>query len=187
MRLFTAIDISAEVREHLRMFVGRLKPLARFSWSPAENLHITTKFIGEWEQSRLDEIKAVLTTVPPTGPIDISIRGIGWFPTAQRPRVFWAGVEASESLRTLAANTEAATGRAGVPLEDRTYSPHLTLARIREPLPLDAIRKELEAKPKASGAAPAEKFDFGTFRATGFHLYLSAAGRYTRLAEFSLI
>ncbi|MEQ1885130.1 MAG: RNA 2',3'-cyclic phosphodiesterase [Bryobacteraceae bacterium] len=187
MRLFTAIDVSAEVRENLRVFVSRLKPLARLNWSPTDNLHITTKFIGEWQESRIGEMMAVLASVPPTGAIDISIRGIGWFPNVSHPRVLWAGVEAPESLCVLAANTQAATERAGVPREDREYSPHLTLARIREPQPFDALRKALEVTPRASSAVVARKFDFGTFRAASFNLYLSAAGRYTRLAEFSLI
>ena len=75
----------------------------------------------------------------------------------------------------------------GVPREDRKFSPHLTLARIREPIPLNALRDALQVKPKASGAIAKDAFDFGTFRAEAFFLYLSASGRYTKLAEFSLV
>jgi len=180
MRLFTAIDISAEVRENLRAFVARLKPLAKLSWSPVENLHITTKFIGEWPEQRLDEMKRALTIVPAPGEIDVSIQAIGWFPDEHRPRVLWAGVEAGETLSALAAATDNATGRLGVAREARPYSPHLTLARIREPLSLNALRRELTAGAERSG------FHFGSFRATAFFLYLSVGGRYTKLAEFPL-
>jgi 2'-5' RNA ligase len=187
MRLFAAIDISSEVRANLRAFVARLKPFARLSWSPVENLHITTKFIGEWPESRLDEMKQALANVPKPGAIDITIRGIGRFPNERRPRVFWAGVEAPDALRNLAADTEAATEALGVPREERDFSPHLTLARIREPIPLEPLRKALESQPTPSGASHERRFDFGTFRATAFSLYLSAAGRYTKLADFPLI
>ena len=60
MRLFTAIDISVEVREELRRLLNRLRPLAKLNWSPVENMHITTKFIGEWPEqtARRNEARA---------------------------------------------------------------------------------------------------------------------------------
>lgn len=183
MRLFTAIDISEEVRVHLRALLGRWKPLARINWSPVDNLHLTTKFIGEWPEERLDKIKHALAAVPRAGAFDVAVRGLGWFPPARaessivrRPRVLWAGIEAGEALLTLARATEQAVATLGVPVEERPYSPHLTLARIREAVPLDALRSAV-----AHDAA-----DFGTFRATEFFLYLSAGGKYTRLATFPL-
>ena len=50
MRLFTAIDIPADLTEALRSFVNRLRPTAKIGWSPVENLHVTTKFIGDWPE-----------------------------------------------------------------------------------------------------------------------------------------
>ena len=64
MRLFTAIDIPTDLTEALRSFVSRLRPTAKISWSPLENLHITTKFIGEWPEPRLDEMKRALASCP---------------------------------------------------------------------------------------------------------------------------
>ena len=57
MRLFTAIDIPEDLKGALRAFVSRLRPTAKIGWSPLENLHITTKFIGDWPDQRLDEMK----------------------------------------------------------------------------------------------------------------------------------
>jgi RNA 2',3'-cyclic 3'-phosphodiesterase len=185
MRLFTAIDISDEVRANLRAFIARLKPLAKLSWSPVENLHVTTKFIGDWPEKRLDELKSALEGVPRAGPIEVSIREIGWFPDARRPRVFWAGVEAAEPLRELAGATESATAALGVPKEDRAYSPHLTLARIRTPVRLEALHNAL-SKSASRDAPDSNGFEFGSFRATAFFLYLSLGGRYTKLAAFPL-
>jgi 2'-5' RNA ligase len=177
MRLFAAIDIADGVRENLRALIDRLRPSATVNWSRVDNLHITTKFIGEWPEARLDEMKLALAAVKPTGSIDVAIRGIGWFPNAQQPRVLWAGVQADEKLAQLARATEGAVEAIGVDKEDRTYSPHLTLARIRERVPMETLRGAIEALPST---------DFGLFRANVFHLYQSAGGRYTRLAEFSL-
>lgn len=180
MRLFTAIDIPEDVMEALRSLLQRLKPLAKLSWSRVENLHITTKFIGEWPEERLDEMKRALSAAPAPGPIEIAVRGLGWFPNERRPRVFWAGIDGGEPLRSLAQATEQAVAQLGVPVEERPYSPHLTLGRIREAVPLDALRKALQALPSECG------FDFGSLRASSFFLYLSANGRYTQLARFPI-
>jgi 2'-5' RNA ligase len=190
MRLFTAIDIPEEVREHLRAVLACWKPLARINWTPVDNLHITTKFIGEWTETRLAEIKQALHALAPGGTFEVTVRGLGWFPLAQansplaqansqyvrRPRVLWAGVDGGAALLTLARAIEQAVAALGVPVEERSYFPHLTLARIREALPLDALQSAV-----AHVAA-----DFGTFRAKEFFLYLSAGGKYTRLATFPL-
>jgi RNA 2',3'-cyclic 3'-phosphodiesterase len=180
MRLFTAIDIPIDLTEALRSFVSRLRPAAKISWSPVENLHVTTKFIGEWPEQRLDEMKRALASVPVTGPLEITVKGLGWFPKASRPRVFWAGVDGGEALRTLARATDGAVAELGVPGEKRAYSPHLTLARIRETVALDRLHQALQSFPAGCG------FDFGSFQATQFFLYLSASGRYTQLAGFPL-
>ena len=83
-------------------------------------------------------------------------------------------------LEALAAETDRATAALGIPSEKRAYSPHLTLARIREALPLAALYEKLQT---LSGGG---EFDFGAFRATEFFLYLSRGGKYTRLAAFPL-
>jgi len=177
MRLFAAIDIPDGVKDKLRALIDRLRPLAAIHWSPVDNLHLTTKFIGEWPEARLNQLKTALSTVPSPGAVDIAVRGLGWFPNARNPRVFWAGVSAGESLASLARSTQDAVAKIGVPVEDREYSPHFTLARIRDRAPLDALRK-------AVGSLDAE--NFGSFRASAFYLYLSAGGKYTKLAEYPL-
>jgi 2'-5' RNA ligase len=181
MRLFVAIEIPVDLKEALRSFVGRLRPTAKISWSPVDNLHITTKFIGEWPEPRLDEVKRTLASLPVHGAIDIKIKGLGWFPNPRHPRVFWAGVEGGEPLHSLARATEKAFAPLGVPIEERDYSPHLTLARVREAIALDALHQTLASFPAGCG------FDFGSFSATQFFLYLSAGGKYTQLAGFPLV
>jgi len=173
MRLFTAIDLPGEMLEKIGEFLARLRPLAKLRWTPVENLHITTKFIGEWPEGRIGEMIAALGRVanPPQAASlpHIAIRGVGWF-----PRVFWAGVEGGEALAALARSTEQAVATLGVPVETRVYSPHLTLGRVKDKVRIEDV------------VAAAGNPDFGAFQATSFFLYLSANGKYSKLAEFPL-
>src|SRR5690349_17994549 len=104
MRLFTGLDLPAEVAGNLEQLIQRLKPAARIHWSPPANLHITTKFIGEWPEERLDELNAALSALEPRAPIVVHVRRVGFFPNPHAPRVFWCGIEAA-GLDELAAAT----------------------------------------------------------------------------------
>jgi len=178
LRLFTAIDIPDDVKAALATLLDRLRPLAKLHWIPVEKLHITTKFIGEWPdkpEARLDELKRALAAI--TCPIvDVAIRRMGWLPNPRSARVLYAGVESSETLTALARVTEQAAESVGVPVEDRIYCPHVTLARTRKKVPLSALKHAL---------TEIELSTIGSFRASSFALYLSAAGKYTKLQEFT--
>lgn len=177
MRLFTAIDIPPHVQAALATFLDRLRPLAKLHWIPIEKLHITTKFIGEWPEERLDELNRALAAVRGSAPVEITIRRIGWLPNPRSARILYAGVETSDGLNALAAASERAAESVGVPVEDRIYRPHVTLARTRQRIPLDALKQAL---------AEIELSAIGAYRASSFALYLSAAGKYTKLQEFPL-
>ncbi len=180
MRLFTGISIPDNVIGSLERLQAKLKPTARINWSPPENFHITTKFIGQWPETRLEELKEALSYVPTPGlPLTIRISGLGWFPNPHSPRVFFAAIHAPAQLEQLAADTDAATTGLGIEKEARKFSPHLTLARIKEPDPLVEMKRTVAALPSV---------DFGEFTADRFYLYLSetspAGSVYTQLAEF---
>jgi 2'-5' RNA ligase len=181
MRLFAGLDLPYEMRRNLELLLHLLKPKARIRWSPVSNLHLTTKFIGEFPEERLEELKAALAAVPPPGVLRIAIRGLSWFPDADRPRVLVAGIEAPVSLTALARDTDAACSRLGIELDNKDYRPHLTLARIRAGEPLFELKKAILELPSV---------DFGAFSADKFHLYqsqLSPGGSiYTKLATFPL-
>ena len=180
MRLFIGLDLPSDVVRNLENLLERLRPQARIQWSPPANLHITTKFIGELPENRLDELKAALSLLPPRPPIQVHIRRVGFYPNPHSPRIFWCGVEAP-GLPELAADTDRATASLGIECEKREYSPHLTLARIKEKLNLQPLREAIVALPS---------LDFGGFPAASFYLYQSklrpTGSIYTKLAEFPL-
>jgi 2'-5' RNA ligase len=180
MRLFTGLDLPPGVVARLEDLLNHLRPAARIHWSPPANLHITTKFIGEWPEERLDELTGALAGVPVHGPVPVHIRNVGFFPNPHSPRVFWCGIDAP-ALPGLAAGTDRACAALGIEAETRAFSPHLTLARIKERLDLQPLRETIAALPS---------LDFGEFEARSFFLYRSqmrAGGSvYTKLAEFAL-
>jgi 2'-5' RNA ligase len=180
MRLFTGLELPAEVVRSLEQLVARLRPTARIQWSRPENLHITTKFIGEWPEERLGELRGALAALESRPPVGVHIRQVGFFPNPHAPRVFWCGIEAP-GLEALAADTDHATAALGIARETRAWRPHLTLARIKERVNLQPLREAVVGLPS---------LDFGQFEARSFFLYQSqlrpAGSVYTKLAEFPL-
>ncbi len=180
MRLFTGLDLPGDLVANLEELLRRLKPAARINWSPPANLHVTTKFIGQWPEDRLGELKAALAGLPGRDAVPVRIRRVGFFPNPHSPRIFWCGIEAP-GLPELAADTDSATAALGIPRENRPFSPHLTLARIKERVELQPLREAI--------AALASQ-EFGSFQAASFNLYQStlrpSGSVYTKLAEFPL-
>jgi 2'-5' RNA ligase len=191
MRLFVAIDITEEIRQYIAAYISGLQrefPSLAAKWVRPGSLHVTLKFIGE--NSQPEQIKKVLSDIH-TEPFEISVRSVGFF-TPRSPRVFWAGVEAPESLRVLANTIDSALAIIGIPREQHEFTPHLTLARIGSGKPqgdrrdhnkgnMITLRARVESLPQP---------DFGTMIAKEFYLYqsetLPSGPRYTKLAQFHL-
>lgn len=188
MRLFTGLAVPANVENELDRAVRPWREVApALQWSPLANLHITTKFIGEWPDGRLDELKAALARIAAVGvggPLRISVRGVDWFPEPERPRSLFAVVDTPpQGLLDLAAQTQDALAALGIPLEQRKYTPHVTLARLNRPpsTQLQALRAAI---------ADSSALEFGTIEAKSFFLYLSQpesrGSIYRKLAEFPI-
>ncbi|HEX8924959.1 MAG TPA: RNA 2',3'-cyclic phosphodiesterase, partial [Terriglobales bacterium] len=153
-----------------------------------ETYHITLKFLGE--TNKLDAIRDALRTVQ-SPRFDVSFRDTGFFPSAQRPRVFWAGIEAGAELAALAGKIDIALAPLGFEREKGPYRPHLTLSRKGTGNPRDKrapadSRFQRVQQVLSSTSQP----DFGTMTAREFFLYesrLSPAGAsYTKLERFAL-
>jgi RNA 2',3'-cyclic 3'-phosphodiesterase len=180
LRLFTGIGLSREVVDNLEEMLRALRPLANLNWTPPENLHITLKFIGAWPEGRVGELTAALRGVDAPTAFDIEIRGAALFPNPRRARFIFAGAHSGPELRELHRRIEAALAPLGCEPEDRAFTPHLTLGRIRNEN-IGELKKRIQ---------PRSDIRFGTFRAAEFHLFRSVTSPrgslYSRLASFPL-
>jgi RNA 2',3'-cyclic 3'-phosphodiesterase len=183
MRLFVALDLPDPVREAIRGLIAQLKPESLSArWVRPEGMHITLKFLGETDPSKLDSIRSALSAVHSPQPVEMRFGGLGFFPSERRPRVIWIGVEASPNLAKLAADVEHALHPLGFAPESRAFVPHLTLARFESP-------KGVESLVRRAGELGASHF--GSASETQFHLFQSilrpSGAEYRRLETFAFV
>ncbi|MDY0390493.1 MAG: RNA 2',3'-cyclic phosphodiesterase [Desulfobulbus oligotrophicus] len=130
-RLFVGIDLPEEICDQLKPLCCGL-PGAR--WVPLEQLHLTLCFIGETDGSTFLDIKEALSEIV-AAPFSLQLRGVGAFPPRGQPRIVWVGVEKCEPLMVLQRKITTRLFQLGLSLENRKYSPHLTLARLHQTPP----------------------------------------------------
>lgn len=102
-------------------------------WVSPEKIHLTLKFFGSIEESRIDSIfKSIDEPIRSTLPFSLKVRGVGAFPQLKNPRVVWMGlVEEREALTSLQKQIETQLEKIGFQPEDRPFHPHLTLGRMK--------------------------------------------------------
>jgi 2'-5' RNA ligase len=129
------VEIDAPVRDtvvgvidHLRAAAGNVK------WVDRQNLHLTLQFLGQVPANQIPDICDALSSVASgCSPFELEIRGLGAFPNARRPRTVWLGVtDGHDALVALQKQLQRALKRLGFRPEDRPFSPHLTIGRVRE-------------------------------------------------------
>lgn len=152
-RLFTALEIPRDAALSLSLLRGGL-PGAR--WIDVENYHLTLRFIGDIEGHLADEIAGALDRVQRPA-FQLQLSGVGAF-GSKKPHAVWAGVSPSPDLLALQAEIERICQRLGVPADPRKFSPHVTLARLRNPSAHD-VAKYLSAH----GSFSAVPFKVGRF------------------------
>jgi RNA 2',3'-cyclic 3'-phosphodiesterase len=131
-RLFTALEVPADIGAQLAFLRGGL-PGAR--WIEAENYHVTLRFIGDVDDRTANEAAQFLDGIS-RDPVHVSIGELDAF-GGDRPRSIIAKVKPSAELLDLQAEHERNIRRAGLPPESRKYTPHVTLARLRDVKPRD--------------------------------------------------
>lgn len=183
MRLFVALDVPEETRAALDPLVGHFKKICRGArWVRLEGVHVTLKFLGEVDDSKVPEIQNALSTIHHNKPVPIAFRHFGFFPNDHHPRVFWTGIESGPELADLATKVAAALKPVGFPREKREFAPHLTLARFKTAEGLAKLKEAIASLPSQ---------DFGETSATQFHLYqsmLKSSGAvYTKLESYSFV
>jgi 2'-5' RNA ligase len=111
-----------------------------------EKIHLTLKFFGNVEESRIDSIsKSIEEPIRNTLPFSLKVRGIGVFPNLRNPRVIWMGLlDARDVLTSLQKQIEAQLERIGFQPEDRPFQPHLTLGRMKSSRGREELVRQME-------------------------------------------
>lgn len=151
LRLFTAVRVPREQLEWLDRAVTPLKTLAGARWTNVEDQHVTLNFLG-WTAAPLlpEVVEAVEAAAGAHGPAEMRLDGLGAFPRERRARVLWAGVaDPAGLLPRLAADLGERLRAVGYEPEDRAYTAHLTLARLKTPRSLEGALPELSSPPGA--------------------------------------
>jgi RNA 2',3'-cyclic 3'-phosphodiesterase len=132
-RLFTGIEIPADIGLQLSAYRGGL-PGAR--WIDPENYHITLRFIGDIDERTAGEIFSILGDGRRRDPIAVTIDGLDTF-GGGRPRAVFARAASTSEINDLQSEQERLVRRIGLPPERRRFTPHVTLARLRDASPID--------------------------------------------------
>ncbi|HEX7980401.1 MAG TPA: RNA 2',3'-cyclic phosphodiesterase [Gemmatimonadaceae bacterium] len=142
MRLFFAIELPDDVQERLDEATTSLRAEApELAWIDREKRHLTLKFLGDVADDALPRLTAAADHATAThGPLEMSVHEVGAFPNFRRARVVWIGVEQERRLELLHHDLEVACESAGFEVEGRPFRPHITLARVRSPLPVDRMK-----------------------------------------------
>jgi len=134
MRLFAALPVEPPADGELAELLVALGAAGwPVRWARAEGLHITLKFFGETDASRVEAVGEMLVTAARgTGALPCGARDLGAFPGWTRAKVLWAGYEGAPALELLMHRVEQGAERLGYAVEGRPFRPHVTLGRLRE-------------------------------------------------------
>jgi 2'-5' RNA ligase len=174
--LFVAVPLPADIAERLALLGGGV-PGAR--WVPAENMHVTLRYLGELDGMMADDVTACLSGID-APPFEIAIDGVDHFGSRKEAHVVYAGVQPREPLKRLRDKIEIALQRIGIKADECKYQPHVTLARMRRGN-ADRVGRFMEANSLMMSQR---------FRVDAFCLYESIRGRdgaiYNELERYAL-
>lgn len=134
MRAFIAIELPAEIKELLSKIQNRImRAEADVKWVLPKNIHLTLKFLGEIDGQQQENISKVLREITcQNEPFATAITSLGAFPKLEHPRVIWVGLDGTdEPIKRIANTLEGALEKLNFPKEERAFSSHITLGRVR--------------------------------------------------------
>jgi RNA 2',3'-cyclic 3'-phosphodiesterase len=139
MRLFVAVDLDEGVRGEVRSLIARMRSeirddrSSRITWAAPERLHLTLHFIGNVDGEIAERLAKTVASPIDLPAFRVVFGGVGAFSSRGRPNVIWLGVtEGREPLSELHSIVGHRLKGVGCELDTRPFSPHLTLARLRQ-------------------------------------------------------
>jgi RNA 2',3'-cyclic 3'-phosphodiesterase len=136
IRSFIAIELPSEVKSLLERIENSLKSgdPSCAKWVSPESIHLTLKFLGNVSETKIEAVvQSLQKAAQNIPPFNLTIQGLGAFPNLKRPQVVWVGLAGDlVQLQTLQKQVEANVSPLGFPSEARPFTPHLTLARVRD-------------------------------------------------------
>jgi 2'-5' RNA ligase len=182
LRAFIAVEIPLSIREAVCKAIAPMQKENGSSvrWVPKENMHLTLKFLGDVSAANVEMLSQMLGAEADLfNCFNLRLNGLGSFPNLKRPRVLYIGIQAPTTLEALQRGIESASRRLGYESEERGFSPHLTVGRVKQNVTAaeqQTIRRALEETRIDS---------LGTARVDSVHLYKSdlkpTGSVYTRL------
>jgi len=145
LRLFIAIDIGEEVKRDIASLIDKLRTHdTNIKWVKPENIHITIKFLGEVSSDIVINIEKAISLVASRHSFFVlHARGTGVFPNFARPRVLWVGINKDSGLEKIHNDINNELKPLGFEPEDRDFHPHLTIGRVKSPVGLNPLLKDL--------------------------------------------
>jgi 2'-5' RNA ligase len=135
IRSFIAIELPSTVKQELTTLEGVLKKRSSqvVRWVDPQGIHLTLKFLGDVASDRIDEINMAIDEVTQgLSPFRLELQEVGAFPNLNRVQVVWVGMKGElDKLAYLQKQIESNTEQLGFPREERAFTPHLTLGRVR--------------------------------------------------------
>jgi 2'-5' RNA ligase len=174
VRLFIAALIPEEIQSQLSLYIRTLKQAVDgVKWEKSEKLHVTLKFLGDVDQSLVNEISSLLSlNAQNCSPFQVSTTLFGAFPNLRSPKVLYAGLSQNKEMAEFHSLIEDGLLEFGFERENRKFTPHITLGRVKKRIDLQCIpilqKKEFnireigliksELRPEGSVYTPVEIF-----------------------------
>jgi 2'-5' RNA ligase len=152
LRTFVAIDFSPEIIRKINDVINYFKtqtPEKALKWVAPENLHLTVKFLGDVPDNKIEQVKMLINqALENVKSFEIGVEKLGMYPNPGSPRVVWLGITGGEPLKEIHKKLESQLQEAEIEPEKRSFSPHLTIARVRRNADKQTVKEIGEALSK---------------------------------------
>ena len=161
-RTFIALEIKENIKELLASVQQKIgSKTGGIKWVKPNNLHLTLKFLGPTPEDKIEDISAVLEKVAGgLARFNVFVSGLGAFPSINDPKVIWAGLKADDVLYKLQKDLDISLESLGFAREKRSFSPHLTIGRVRDNMAKKKLREVFEQVRAETGSSKAENITF---------------------------